>query len=43
METMQIAIADDMKEFLQVQATQRGFTTPNEYGQALFVDLHQRA
>jgi antitoxin ParD1/3/4 len=43
METMQITVPDALKDFLQVQATKSGFSSPSDYVQSLLADLQQRA
>lgn len=43
METLQIPITDDLKSFLEKQASRKGFSTPSDYVQSLLAELQQRA
>ena len=42
MQTIQIDIPDTLNDFLQKQATQKGFSSPREYLQSLLMEMQQR-
>jgi hypothetical protein len=42
METMQITLTPGLRDFLQTQATKRGFASPKDYLQSLLVEWEQR-
>ena len=42
METLQIPLTDNLKKFLEAQASRKGFPTPGDYVQSLLNDLVKR-
>jgi Arc/MetJ-type ribon-helix-helix transcriptional regulator len=42
METMNVPITDSLKNFVENQATKRGFSSPGDYVQSILLDLERR-
>ena len=43
MQTIQITVSESLGDFLQVQASKKGFPNPSEYVQSLLADWYQQA
>ena len=42
METLQISLTDGLKNFLEKQATKKGFSSPGDFVQSLLAELQER-